>query len=391
MLLACSPPAPDSDSVVIITETPAPTPRPTATPAPTPTPRPALDPAAIWIGGEGPSREIALIGPDGDVEVVSLPLNDGQQATDAAAALDGSALFYLVWQADGSQRGIASWRLDEPNARLIVEPPEGYRIVALQPSADASQLAYVQVAEGLPFTDAPWQLMIVPAGGGDTRVVSGRDQLGGRAARVPFAWPAHGPVLLAPAAPEPDSPGIYGANVETGASTLILPAEDTLVASPVLAPDGTRLAYLQYDPAEGTAGAEGVTIRDLREGVTTTLAAPDGTAVLGARWLPDGDALLVDSVSIAGEDGSTARQQWAIAPLDGSEWTFAEAAGPGHEQLFDYEVYGEGVVYTLLPDGAEWEVAVDRALSDGTPPETITLDPLVEAYGSPTILYIPSS
>src|SRR5574341_796643 len=117
----------------------------TATPPPTPTPAQALNPDALWIASDAPSRQVIVASPDGDVTSISLPLNEGQTASEMAASPDGHYLAYIVWNSDIEQYGIAMWNLAEPFARLIVQPLPGYGIVSLMFSADSETLLYVQM------------------------------------------------------------------------------------------------------------------------------------------------------------------------------------------------------------------------------------------------------
>src|SRR5688572_5287870 len=114
VMAACTTPPP--------TTSPTPEPTPTRTPRPTstPVPQPVLSPDAFWVAADGRSTLVQEVRPNSEARTIPLPLNEGQTASDLIASSDGAYLAYLVWNEDGTQHGIASWKLIEPNARLIV-------------------------------------------------------------------------------------------------------------------------------------------------------------------------------------------------------------------------------------------------------------------------------
>jgi hypothetical protein len=367
-----------------------PTPKPTsaafATPAATKTPSapvPALDPGHIWVGVEGMAGLVAGVSPQGEAAAVRLPLGEGQLASNPVASPDGHALAYLVWDADGEQRGAAVWPIGEPEHRLVAEPQEGYRIVALILSADSGWLAYVQAESGQPPDRAGWRVDAVPATGGEPLALADRQSLGDAALLQPFAWPADGPLLLVPAIPGGETTGVYAVNLSAETGRVVFTAEGQVV-SPVLAPGGTQVAYLSAGP-----GSDGeLRVRDLRLDETISMAAPDGHAIYGARWRPDG-RLLLDMVAPAPDDPGQVMQLWAVAGVGQPPPWEQSPPAPGREGLFDYEPFGEGVVYTLLPTGGPWELYILDSLAGGGVPRAVRLDALAQEDGAPVILRVP--
>ncbi len=218
----------------------------TATEADTPTPAPvsALDPAQIWVGVEGTGDSIASVAADETVTRVHVPLNEGQLASNLVASADGRLVAYLVITGDNEEHGIAVWDPTEPNARLVMSPLPGYRIIALMLASDASGLAYVQVQDGKPLASADWRIDRVPPGGGEPTLLADREMLDDVAPLVPFAWIADGPLLLNAAVPGPEPGGIYAVSPDGSGGRLLLTLDDQALALPKLSPNGTLLAYL---------------------------------------------------------------------------------------------------------------------------------------------------
>jgi dipeptidyl aminopeptidase/acylaminoacyl peptidase len=366
--------------------------------SPTPPPEPALSPGRFWIAVEGGGDALAAVSPDGEVQVVRLPLNDGQRATDVLAAPDGRSLAYLAWDVDGAQLGIAAWRLDEPNARLIAKPEAGMRIIGLAFSGDGAGLAYVQVEQGRALAEAGWQVSVIPAGGGASTVVATPDTLADMLPPVPIGWPADGPLLLIPAVPDASAGGIYAVDTETVTGSQLVPVEGRLVADPQLSPDGARLAFLASNSAGdassgGAYAAKQVYIYDLRRDDLTTMQAPRAQAIYGVRWHPDGARLLLDIVAPSPDDAGQLNQVWALVesgrepPWPGSP----QGPGPGRDRLFDYAPYQEGVAYTLLPDGEEWALYIVPDLVKGQEMRVVSLEAIAHPSGAPVIIHAPTS
>jgi hypothetical protein len=362
---------------------------------PTPTELPFPLPAThIWVGVDGLSDTLLTISPQGGVQVVDIPLNDGQLASDLVAADGGQRLAYLVWTGEGHQHGIATWNPAEPNARLVAQPEEGFRFVSLFLSADGSTLVYLLVEDGVLPEQAEWRLESVPADGGVAALLTNREALDDVYPPEPFAWPADGPVLLNAAAPDGTTQGIYVVNLVTGYSrSLITPQDDPIIIAPTLSPDGGQVAYLAHD--EDAPENEGnplstnvVRVYDLRLARTVTIAPPFGEVIYGLRWLPDGTHLLLDVVRPADEEGEDA-QYWTVVEVgEGAPWESAEA-DPERSRLFDYEPYEDGVVYTVLPDDNEWNLTWIPDIEGGDTPRVISLAAIAQETGAPTILYIP--
>jgi hypothetical protein len=366
----------------------------TMQPAPTGLPS-ALSAADIWVGVDGLSDSLLTISPQGQAQVVDIPLNEGQLASDLVAADGGQRLAYLVWTAEGRQHGIATWNPAEPNARLVAQPEEGFRFVSLFLSGDGSTLVYLLVEDGVLPEQADWRLESVPADGGLAALLTNREALGDVSPPEPFAWPTDGPILLNAAAPDGTSQGIYVVNSVTGYSRpLITPQDETIVIAPALSPDGSQIAYLAYD--EDVPQSEGnplstnvVRVYNLRLAQAATIAPPVGEVIYGLRWLPDGARLLLDVVRLADEGGGEAAQYWAVVEVgEDSPWESAEADA-GRSVLFDYEPYGDGVVYTVLPADDEWNLTWILDIREGGAPRLISLAGIAQDDGAPAILYVP--
>jgi hypothetical protein len=372
-------------------------PIPSATPSPQPATRPptALSPLDIWVVAEGLNSDAVLgVSPDGNaLTLVRLPLNEGQHASDVVAARNGCCLAYLVWDESG-QHGVAVWNLSGPNARLAAQPLPGYRIMALFLSDDGSALAYVQVEKGASLDQADWRLDSVPLEGGQPTLLVNRESTGDVYPLMPFAWPAGGPLLLNAAAPDHTSQGIFAVNPVSGEGRLLIQTGDEMVVMPALSPIGSLLAYLTHQTEQDEAASQrtitnAVRVRDLRLDTTVTVAAPPGQAIYGMRWHPDGRHLLLDLVTLPTEDAGLPPQFWALAPLDQPPpWPQTES-GPERQDLFDYEVLGNGVVYTTLPASGQWQLYVLPEIGGAQPPVIIPLELIAQESAAPAIIRVP--
>lgn len=402
---ACSrPPA----ELRVVTATPAPTvrpddsptplPAPTLTPSPQPTAAPTLNPEHIWVAPDSDTHVVVDVALDGTAAAISLPLAEDATASSVTASPDGSAIAYLVWDADGDQQGVAVWRPDESESTLIAEPRIGFRIIALRLAADGSRLAYVQVQDGQRWGDAAWQLNVVgtqtageSSDAGPLLTAATGESLPELTPPLPFAWPQDGPILLVPAVPPNDGggDGIYASDPAGGGTRALLQPEGRLIGLPQLSPDGTQLALLAGNPEGG--GADAVQIHDLRLDETTEMQAPPGEAIYGLRWQPDGDHLLLDLVAPSPDDTGQLEQFWALVeagqppPWHGS----TRAPGPGRAGLFDYEVTEEGVIYTLLPENGESMLFLTPDLANESNIQQVELGSLFDSPGAATIIRVP--
>jgi hypothetical protein len=337
---------------------------------------------------------------DGTAAAIALPLAEDAIASSVTAAADGSAIAYMVWDAnvDHDQQGVAIWRLNESESTLIAEPRIGFHIIALWLTADGSRLAYVQVQDGQRWGDAAWQLNVVgtqPAGeSSDTEsplIAATGEDLPELTPPLPFAWPQDGPILLAPVSPPGDGSGegIYASDPTGGGTRALLQPESSLIGLPQLSPDGTQLALLLAN-TEGT-GADVVQIHDLRLDETTEMQAPPGEAIYGLRWHPDGDHLLLDLVAPSPDDTGQLEQFWALVeagqplPWHGS----TRAPGPGRAGLFAYEVIEGGVVYTLLPEDGESMLFLTPDLANESSTQQVELGSLFDSPGAAAIIRVP--
>ncbi len=403
VLTACGILSP-GDEPHTLTPTPAPpldTPSTEVSPLePTPEPAPALDPRHVWVGIEGEAAKIADVSPDGEITVVGLPLNEGQQASSLAASRDASHLAYLVWDADGQQHGIAAWDLDEPNARLSATPLPGYRIIGLILADDAAGLAYTQVADESPLSSADWRIDSVSPDGGDPVLLGSREMFDDSPPLVPIAWPVDSLLVLSPAAPgfetqrlvsiSPTSgtvdavDGVDGVNAVKEIATA---PEAQFIGSPSVSPDGSQVAYLLIDQDSQSASA--VQVAGIGGGSSFTLEAPQGQNIYGVRWHDDGQRLLLDLVRPSGDDPGQLDQYWAWASTEQPPTWSQSPPGSGREGLFDYEPYGEGVVYTLLPLDGAWELYLLPDVASSEPPHVTALDSIAQEYSAPSIVYSP--
>jgi hypothetical protein len=290
------------------------------------------------------------------------------------ASRDGRHLAYLVWEG-GAQKGIASWTLTEPNARLIALPQEGYRVIDMRFTENGERLLFVQTdAAAADSEDQRWRLESIPAGGGTSAVLLDQDAAPEIVWPLPLGWPdTAGPLYLHASARNPDQggvlAGVYEFNPESSDLQLATPAEDPLVIDAVLSPDGRRVAYL---PGHGLGETDVVRVRDLDSLDTVTITPPEGGAAVSAAWMPDGD-LLVDYVAVPGQPES---QRWARVEI-GSSPPWAEVSpDPIRARLFMYASYGEGLIYTLYPGPAEfdWTIFILDAISAEAQPRAISLE-----------------
>lgn len=388
-----TPPRPGAPPASAFTVTPdrAQTAGPTLTPPPsaTPTPALALDPQRVWVGVDGRADLVAEVGLDGTVSPVTLPLEAGQMASNVTAARDGRTLAYLVWGEGGQEIGVAVWPLDEAGADVLARPGEGARIAAIALASDGSAIAYAELEDQAPLEAADWAVYIASASGGTAVQIISRAALPGAPPLAPFAWQAGGPVLLSPLAPGAGAQGIYAVDPATGTSRLLLPVGGEIGGTPVLAPGGARLAYLTL-PSPGAAEVERPVLRvhDLRLDTTTDVEAPPRHTIYGARWLPDGERLLLDVVVTAEAEGAPAGQAWAVV-RPGEAWE-TSPPGPEREGLFDYAPLGEGVIYTTLPEGSGWTLTIVPELAQDSAAQTVALDSLAQASGAPYIIRMPN-
>lgn len=365
---------------VVITATPG---LPTRPPA-TATPRPALSPDHIWVGAEAEGRSVASVSPEGRVDVAFLPLNDGQSGTHLTASPDGRSLAYLVWD-EGSPEpvGIAMWTLVEPNARLIVQPLPGYRIISLLFSDDSQSLLFVQAELGLP-ADAGWRLESVPVGGGQSALLADRASAEDLLLPEPIAWSGEGPVMLMGVKPGADgTAGIYRLDATTGHIELITPPEHRVTSRGALSPDRTQLAYAA---GTDTAGISAAKVLSLSDGAVTTLAAPEGGTVISVAWLSDSQHVILDMLAAADDRAS---QTFALAEVSGEPPWPELPADPNRAELFTYFPFGSGVAYTLYPpeDTAPWVLTLYPVIAGNAAPQTTALERI--GAGAPRILRTP--
>lgn len=396
VLLGCA-----SSGVGIVPTLPPTVELPTRTPTPTATPIPLIPTDAFWIGVEGRARAILTVTPEGQTHTVSLPLNEGQQASNVVASREANALAYLVWNEDDTQRGIALWPLDGPNAQLVAQPLPGYRITDLLLSDDGGRLAYVQVQEEVALDEADWRVESVDRLGESAAILATREMLGDAFPPSPVAWSAGGRLVLF------NLTGLDGAGlgifaVEPGAETprrLVPPAtvelNDPVIAGPALSPDGTRLAYLSYDadapgaPSPDLAPTNVVRVVELASGASVTMMPPANHAIFGVRWYPDNIHFLLDVVEFAPEPNQPIRQVWAYASLGQPlPWQFS-TLGPQRDYLLDFEPFGAGVAFTVLPESSDWELYVITSFGDDGSLVTLSIAGIAQDGAAPAIIHAP--
>jgi len=330
----------------------------------------------------------------GEAIPVALPLNENQRASDMVASRDGQFLAYLVWEGD-AQHGVAAWDTSGPNARLVARPIEGYRITGVTLLDDASYLLVTQVQADLPLGSADWRIEAVDPRGGDPFLLLGRDALESSFPPEPLAWLRDGPLLVNLRDVDGTSRGMYAYDPASGQSRLLIEGgPGAAVHAPQLAPEGARIAYLTLNPDLLPEGAQmphnTLVVYDLRLGEGSAMPPPQGYAILSALWHPDGERLLLDLLDLTAEPG--AGQRWALVRVgEPQPWTLYDA-GPDRARLFDLRPFGEGVIYTTLPDadGLPALVFVDELLEDA--PASVRVTPLEtfrDAEGAPVIIFTP--
>jgi hypothetical protein len=342
------------------------------------------------------SDAVVNVSRSGFTSRIALPLNEGQKASNIIASLDGRYLAYLVWNEDGTQRGIAAWPIGEMNARLIARPTEGYRVSSMLLADDGAGLAYVQVDAAQPALDAAdWRVDCVPPEGGDTMMLTERASFADIVPPTLLAWPTGGSVFLDAATPDGTSQGIFRVDPDTHQGEMVVTSSDRVVAGPALSPDGTRLAYLTLDQGYLPDGFDGfvptnvLLIQDVLTGETRTMPPPAGQAVYGVRWYPDGTRLLLDLVSLGGE-ADPPGQSWVLAPLVQSAPWPQTVTGAERAHLFDYEPLGNGVIYTTLPPvGEPWRLYIVPEIGQQADPLLIPLDDIAQEFGAPMIIRVP--
>lgn len=373
---------------------PTPTPTVTLTPSPTLTltPAPLVPPDRIWAVNDGGTDTLLAFTVGGDVASIKLPLNDGQNASNVVAARRGETLAYLV--NDGSeQRGIATWRVTEPNARLVYQPLAGYRVIALTLANDGLTLAFVEVQNGKLPADADWRLQVILTGGGSPTLLSDLQSQPAWQPPLPLDFGSDGTLYVnATTRADVNSSdvlqGIFAVS-PSGAVTLASPPEDRIIGRGALSPDGVQLAYTVAPGSEpGKAATESVgRVYNLTDKTLTTLAPPSGQSVSSLAWMSGGQLLL--DISLPDDQGTVF--SLANGP-DNSLWV---TSPPSFERsrLFTYEPLGDGVVYTLLPGGDEtqWRVYIIADLHDRKSPESIVVGALESSEGPLRLIYVPQT
>lgn len=390
-LLACT------SSVGVITP-----PIPTLTPAPTltPTPPSALPRNHIWIGFDEPSNVVLTVSSAREVSTLTLPLNEGQQASELTASADGSTLAYLVWNAEGQQHGIAAWNLIEPNAQLVAQPLNGYRVISLHLTNDAANLIYTEVQADTSFVEADWRLESISPRGGQPALIVSREMAPDLLPPAVIGTIDDG-TLLFNAATQPGSgdveQGIFGFVPESGQTRLVSPPEDRRIANGKLcklSPDGTRMIYVtSQGPLSGEPGSESsidaARLLDLKTGQAITLAAPGGENITSLQWYSDSKFVLLD-VMPAGPEGRL-RQFWARADTSQTVPWRQTSADLARAALFSYAPYERGVVYTLFPSmtDTDWQLYVLPDIAADSPPQAVPLGAIRENTSAPFIIRTP--
>jgi hypothetical protein len=381
LITACTPPPP----------TAPPTPEPTAThtprPTATPIPEPVLDPDAFWIAADGFSTVVHEVVPNGEARTIPLPLNEGQAASDLIASADGAYLAYLVWNEDGSQHGIASWKLIEPNARLIVQPQEGYRVISMIMAGDDETLIFLQTNGASKPADLRWRLEYAPAGGGSALLIADETSLPGLLWPLPIAWPENGLLYLHASVREGDPigqgvvSGVFSLDLEKGDIALLTPPEDDIVLDALLSPDGSKIAYT---PGEATGESSIVKVHDIETGETTIITPPDGGAAISMAWDASGDLLLDYLPDAENRDSQT----WARVEIGADPPWPQTPQDEDRARLFMYAPYQGGVIYTLLPaPGEGWALYVLSEIGENAALHRLPLEKSGE--GAPRLVYVP--
>jgi TolB protein len=133
---------------------------------------------------------------------------------------------------------------------------------------------------------------------------------------------------------------------------------------PQWAPDGTKIAYVEFDQEGYPWHHTRIVVADLASGATTTLVDWEGVSVLAPRWSPDGKRLAFTS------DRAGWANIWTIDLAGGDArhmvedtWEHAEPtwAPDGLEILFDSDADGDLELYVREFDGTR-----ERRLTDNT-------------------------
>lgn len=387
-LTACAAPTPTppptitaGPTVIVTTSTPSPA------PTPSPTPDTLLPREAFWVGVQGYSDRVLALSPGQPEVIVTLPINEGQQASDPVASTDGRWLAYIVWNDDGPQRGVALWDLTQQNARLVASALPGYRITQLLFSrGDPATLVMVQVQQDIALEDADWRIEAIPTGDGTPLTLLTRFERPDDPPPDVIAWTAD--LLLLDAGPQS---GIIAYAPASGVARVLVPAGARGMARVSLSPGETALLYLsRSENARQGEPTDLAVLHDLRLRTDTDLLPPERYAVFGAHWAEDG-AVLLDLYDRAAA-GSQPAQAWAhLDPAEPGLWEVVRA-GVGQEALFDYRPWKNGVAYTTLNTGdpAGWGLVI---VPDFSTPESVEVLPLTGledvSEGAPVLLYVP--
>jgi hypothetical protein len=344
-------------AALLITACTAIFPTPTATPLPpTPTPSPALPPNAVWIAFEGQAGNVLTVDiATGAATAIALPLNQGQTATGIRASRDGGTLVFQVWSGGTTQHGIAVWPLTLPNARLVLPPLAGYRIIDAMLSDDGQTVYAVQVQNGKLPAEAHWRLESIPADGGTSSLLASRDSAPTLdAPRLLETLPDGRLLIDAATTAAPDSAqvlqGLFVVGVSGEPLASIGAPGDRIVTSGTISPDGAWLAYTAYSgPLPGEEGSQTTVLEarliELASGQTLTMNAGTGLDITSLLWTPDG-RLLFDIVPLA---EGRAGQMFALAEIDQPLPWLTTSPDPTREALFTYAPLQGGVIYTTQP------------------------------------------